>query len=107
MSEMSRREQIEAMLEDEPDDQFLRYSLASELNKEGEHERGLALLQGLISDETPLVAAFLMAGRQLVELERIDEARAVLRNGVEEARRQGDNHVADEMSDFLDALGRR
>ncbi len=107
MSEMSRREQIEAMLEDEPDDQFLRYSLASELNKEGEHERSLALLRGLMSDETPLVAAFLMAGRHLVELERIDEARTVLRNGVEEARRQGDNHVADEMNDFLDALGRR
>lgn len=107
MSETSRREQIEAMLEDEPDDQFLRYSLASELNKEGEHGRGLELLQGLMSDETPLVAAFLMAGRQLVELERIDEARTVLGNGVEEARRQGDNHVADEMSDFLDALGRR
>ena len=107
MSEMSRREQIEAMLEDEPDDQFLRYSLASELNKEGEHERGLELLQGLMSDETPLIAAFLMAGRKLVELERIDEARTVLGKGVEEARRQGDNHVADEMSDYLDALGRR
>lgn len=107
MSDTSRREQIEAMLEDEPDDQFLRYSLASELNKEGEHERALALLRALMTDETPLVAAFLMAGRQLVELDRIDEARTVLRDGVEEARRQGDNHVADEMSDFLDALGRR
>ncbi|MBC8873280.1 MAG: hypothetical protein H8E44_27915 [Planctomycetes bacterium] len=104
---MSRREKIEAMLADEPDDQFLRYSLASELIKEDEHERSLELLRGLMSDETPLVAAFLMAARHLVELDRIDEARTALRNGIEEARRQGENHVADEMSEFLDALGRR
>ena len=30
---MSRREQIEAMLADDPTDQFLRYSLAMELQK--------------------------------------------------------------------------
>ena len=107
VSKMSRREKIEAMLADEPDDQFLRYSLASELIKEDEHERSLELLRGLMSDETPLVAAFLMAARHLVELDRIDEARTALRNGIEEARRQGENHVADEMSEFLDALGRR
>ena len=104
---MSRREKIEAMLADEPDDQFLRYSLASELIKEDEHERSLELLRGLMSDETSLVAAFLMAARHLVELDRIDEARTTLGNGIEEARRQGENHVADEMSEFLDALGRR
>ena len=33
---MSRREKIEAMLVDEPRDVFLRYSLAMELDKEGD-----------------------------------------------------------------------
>jgi hypothetical protein len=35
---MSRREKIEAMLAEEPQDVFLRYSLAMELDKEGDHD---------------------------------------------------------------------
>ena len=35
MSENTRRQQIEAMLQEEPDDTFLQYALAMELDKEG------------------------------------------------------------------------
>jgi hypothetical protein len=102
----SRREKIEAMLVDEPGDVFLRYSLALELEKEGEHDRSLAGLGGLMKDATPYVPAFFMAGQQLVKLDRINEARAALRDGIEEARRQGNAHAAGEMSELLSSLGR-
>ncbi len=36
---MTRREKIEAMLADEPRDVFLRYSLAMELDKEGDEAK--------------------------------------------------------------------
>ena len=45
-----------------------------------------------------------MAGQQMVDLDRIDEA-TVLREGIEEARAQGDSHAAAEMSDYLTSLG--
>ena len=48
---MSRREKIEAMLADDPTDTFLRYSLAMELDKEGEHEASLAQFAGLTHDD--------------------------------------------------------
>lgn len=102
---MSRREQIEAMLADDPHDTFLRYSLAMELEKEGEHERSLEQLRGLMAERPPYVPAFFMAAQQLAGLERIDEARAALRDGIEEARRQGNAHAAGEMSEFLASLG--
>jgi len=102
----SRREKIEAMLADEPGDVFLRYSLALELEKEGDHERSLDGLRGLMKDATPYVPAFFMAGQQLVKLQRISEARESLRNGIEEARRQGNAHAAAEMSELLASLGR-
>jgi thioredoxin-like negative regulator of GroEL len=101
---MSRREEIEAMLAEDPEDQFLRYSLAMEWQKEGGHEKSLDLLQSLMSGEPPLVAAFQMAGQHLVQAGRIDEARTVLRKGIEEARRQGESHAASEMDDLLGAL---
>ena len=102
---MSRREKIEAMLVDEPHDTFLRYSLAMELDKEGEHDASLAKLSELSADEPPYVPAFFMAGQQLTRLGRIDEARTFLRNGIEAARAQNNAHAAGEMSEYLAGLG--
>ena len=102
---MNRREKIEAMLADDPSDTFLRYSLAMELRSEGEHEKSLDQLDELMGEKPPCVPAFFMAGQQLVDLDRIDEARERLRNGIEQARAQGDSHAAGEMSEFLTSLG--
>jgi predicted Zn-dependent protease len=102
---MSRREKIEAMLRDEPGDTFLRYSLAMELRSTGENDESLKKLGELTRDATPYVPAFFMAAQQLVELDRIDEARTFLRDGIDEARRQGDGHAAAEMSELLSTLG--
>ena len=98
---MSRREKIEAMLAEDPTDTFLRYSLAMELRSEGDHDGSLQRLGELTKDEPPYVPAFFMAAQQLVELDRIDEARRFLDDGIEQAQRQGDAHAAAEMSDFL------
>ena len=101
----TRRERIEAMLADEPRDVFLRYSLALELEKEGDHERSLAGLRDLMADSPPNVPACFRAGQQLTQLGRLAEARAALRAGIEAARTQGDSHAAGEMSEFLASLG--
>ncbi len=94
------------MLAQEPTDQFLRYSLAMELAKEGDHERSLSGLRELQTAAPPYVPAFFMAAQQLVELNRIAEAREALRRGIDEARAQGNAHAAGEMSELLASLGR-
>ncbi len=105
MSGASRREKIEAMLADDPSDTFLRYSLAMELEKEGENDSSLKTLRSLMSDQPPYVPAYFRAGQQLAKLGRLDEARAALRDGIQHARTQGDAHAAGEMSEFLASLG--
>ena len=105
MSTPSRRQRIEAMLADDPTDPMLRYGLALELEKEGQHDRSLQLLEELTHDATPYVPAFFMAAQQLARLNRLAEARSVLRRGIEEARRQNNTHAAGEMSEFLASLG--
>ena len=102
---MSRREKIEAMLADEPRDTFLRYSLAMELEKEGDHDASLAKFNELTRDEPPYVPAFFMAAQQLAKFDRVNEARTYLRDGIEAARTQGNAHAAGEMSEFLSSLG--
>jgi hypothetical protein len=100
----SRRSKIEAMLADDPGDQFLRYSLALELEKEAEHDASLNHLASLQREAAPYVPAYFMAAQQMVRLGRVEEARGVLRDGIEEARRQGNAHAAGEMSEFLVSL---
>ena len=102
---MSRREKIEAMLADDPTDTFLRYSLAMEHRSEGNHPESLVRLGELTRDEPPYVPAYFMAAQQLVDLSRINEARTMLRDGIDEARRQSDSHAAAEMSELLASIG--
>lgn len=102
---MSRREQIEAMLADEPEDTFLRYSLAMELRREGDIDAALGRFDELTQGEPAYVPAFFMAAQTLAENGQIDAARRQLRDGIDEARRQGDSHAAAEMSEMLASLG--
>ncbi len=101
----SRREKIEAMLADLPGDVFLRYSLAMEWDKEGRHDASLPLLGELTRETPPYVPAFFMTAQQLVRLDRIDEARTFLRDGIEAARAQNNSHAAGEMGELLASLG--
>lgn len=101
---MSRREKLEAMLAGDPQDQLLRYMLAMELDKEGDHDRSLSFLSGLMDDANPYVPAFLMAGQQFTRLARTDEARAAFQRGIDAAQLQGDSHAFEELKRFLSEL---
>ncbi|MBM3965602.1 MAG: hypothetical protein FJ308_11150 [Planctomycetes bacterium] len=104
---MSRKDQILAMLADDPKDAFLRYTLAMELRKESDHEQSVRMLRELAYDpDAKYVAAFFMAAQQLAELDQVEEARTLLRDGIEEARRQNNLHAAAEMGELLSELGK-
>lgn len=101
MTAASRRQKLEAMLQTDPTDRMLRYMLAMELEKEGQHDRSLELFDGLMADSPPYVPAFVMAGQQLNRLGRTAEARRCFTAGIAQAQLQGDAHAAGEMQQFL------
>lgn len=98
-------EQIESMLKDSPNDTFLLYALAMELDNQEQHDRSLEIFGTLMNLEPPYVPAFFMSAQQLTRLDRVNEARTNLRAGIEHARNQDDLHAAAEMSEFLTSLG--
>jgi hypothetical protein len=102
---MTRREKIEAMLADDPGDTFLRYSLAMELDKEGNHDVSLAKFAELTRDNPPYVPAFFMSAQQLVRIGRAEEAKAILQSGIDAATAQNDHHAVREMGEFLASIG--
>jgi predicted Zn-dependent protease len=101
----TRRMKIEAMLKDDPQDVFLRYSLALEMESGDDWEAGLEILEQLARETPPYVPAFHMAGQHLVKYGRVDDARRALREGIEAARAAGNSHAAAEMSELLMSLG--
>ncbi len=103
---MSRREQIEQLLAEEPNDVFLKYSLALEYDREGNTAESLRRLEELMAVESPYVPAFHMAGQIYAKSGQTEEAREVLRKGIEIARAQGRQHDAAEMADLLATLGK-
>ncbi len=107
MAASTRRQKIEAMLEEDPTDVFLRYGLALELIREGSSDSGLTVLSKLTTESPPYVPAFFMAAQHLADRDRVAEAQAYLRTGIEQARVQNDSHAAAEMSEFLASLGGR
>ncbi len=101
----TRREKIEALLRDDPEDVFLRYSLALEMEAAGEWEPCLEILEDLARGTPPYVPALQMAGQFLAARGRAEEARRALREGIDAAREQGNTHAAGEMSELLMSLG--
>jgi len=103
---MSRLEKLQEMLAEDPADTFLQYAIAMEHKSAGnveDSERGFRKLTGL---SPPYVPAFFMLGQLLAGEDRIEESRAVLREGIGQARSQNEHHAAGEMSEFLATLGR-
>lgn len=104
-SVMTRREKIESMLQVEPQDVFLRYALAMEMEKAGEYRAALELHLQLTVESPPHIASFFRAAQIHAGQDEFDPAREFLRDGIEAARMAGDLHSAAEMSDMLAQLG--
>jgi hypothetical protein len=100
-----RREKIEAMLQAEPHDIFLRYALAMEMEKAGETQAALNLHAQLTSQQPPHVASFFRTAQIYHSIQEIESARSALRAGIDAARAAGDLHAAAEMGEMLTDLG--
>lgn len=102
-------EQIEAMLAEDPNDDFLRYGLAMEHASAGDDETCVTVLRDLIARTAtnPYVPAYLQAGQALVRLDRIPDACAVLRDGIDAAGKVGTAdalHARGEMQGLLASI---
>jgi len=97
----SRLEALKSMVAANPDNPFVRYSLAMEHRNAGDLETAAREFRTLIEFHPDYTAAYLHAGQTLERLSRIEEARAVYRAGIEVAARAGDHHARAELEAAL------
>ena len=101
-----RRQQIEGMLREEPEDAFLRYALAMEFSSEGDTGESVRTLLELIAlkKNDPYIPAYLMAAQGLMKLSRENEAIDVLKAGIAAASGMEHAHARGEMQGLLMTL---
>jgi thioredoxin-like negative regulator of GroEL len=100
----SRREMLEEFVRQKPADAFSRYGLAMECMNSGDVASADRHFRALLETNSDYVPAYLMYGQLLARASRSEEARNVLRSGVNVAAKKGDTHARSEMEALLSEL---
>jgi Flp pilus assembly protein TadD len=104
MSGKTRKQHLEQMLADDPKDPFLHYGLAMEYISAGDDAEAVRRFHELFAVAADYVPAYLQAGQALARLDRLDEARDVLRRGLVVAQSKHEEHAYGEMQGLLESL---
>src|SRR5712671_3976322 len=105
MTEPTRLQMLAQFLEQNPGDAFARYGLAMEYSKAGQTEQALGEFKKLLELHPDYTNGYFMAAQTLERTGRTPEAKKMLENGVEAAKRTGNKHAMAEMAGMLDELG--
>ena len=103
----ARSDMFRKLLEKDPKNPMVLYSLGGELFKEGRHEEARDHLQRAIENKPDYSVAYRMLGRAHYELHEDTEAKNVFLKGKEVATENGDLQTAKEIDVFLRRLGKR
>ncbi|HEV2616224.1 MAG TPA: tetratricopeptide repeat protein [Candidatus Acidoferrales bacterium] len=101
----SRRQMLEEFVAKNAEDAFGRYGLAMECMKTGDSAAAEENFKQLIAAHADYVAAYFQYGQMLAKLNRIDDARKMLTEGVSRAAEAGEEHARNELQAALDELG--
>jgi len=102
---MGRLEMLQELLAEFPDDAFGRYGLAMEYANSGNAEGALREFATLLEKHPDYTAGYFMAAQTLAKIDRVDEARGMLRKGIACAERTNNAHARSEMEGMLAELG--
>ena len=83
MTSKSRKQQLEEMLAQDPNDPFLRYALAMEHLSANDDEAAARGFAELLALDPTYVPAYLQAGKTLGRLGRHQQAAEVFQRGIE------------------------
>jgi tetratricopeptide (TPR) repeat protein len=100
----TRRQMLEEFAAAHPNDAFARYGLAMECANQGDQPAAVENFEKLLADHPSYVTGYFQFGQLLARMSLTERARATLTNGIETARRAGDQHAADEMEAVLAQL---
>ena len=102
---MDRLAMLTEILAQNPTDTFARYGLAMEYSSQGDIKKSLEEFGKRLSAHPDYAAGYFMAAQTLMKVDRGEEAKTMLADGISAARRSGNSHAQAEMQAMLDELG--
>ncbi len=104
MPDADRIATLKGILDSNPEDAFARYALGLEYSGAGDTDAALAEFQRLLASHPDYTNGYFMAAQTLVRAEHPDQARSLLQQGIECARRTRNQHALSEMEALLEEL---
>ena len=102
-----RIEQIKSMLEKDPADVFLHYSLAMEYAAGERFDEAAEEFGKCVELDDEYLPAYVEAGKSLRSAGRLDEARDIFAAALDVAIAKGETHMRDFIQQQLDALPKK
>jgi tetratricopeptide (TPR) repeat protein len=103
-AETDRVTMLTQFLQQNPGDAFARYGLAMEYSRLGQTGPALEQFSRLLELHPDYTNGYFMAAQTLERAGRTPEAKKMLENGIEAAKRTGNKHALSEMSGMLEEL---
>ena len=103
----SRYEMFRKLLDRDPENPMVLYSLGTELFKEGDFSGAKTFLSRAVKNKPDYSVAYRTLGRALFELGEDEEARRVFSEGREVAQGNGDLQTVKEINMFVRRLEKR
>jgi tetratricopeptide (TPR) repeat protein len=98
---MSRLEELEAMLEESPDDPFLIYALAREYESQQSTMQALLMYEHLVTNFPDYIATYYHYAKLLFGAGNRNAAIQLLEKGIESGNKNKEAHLVNEMKSLL------
>jgi len=101
---MDRIEKLMEFLQQNPADSFVQHALALEYIKLGNDEAAKHLFETILNRDPAYIGSYYHLAKLLERNEQTDAAILVYEQGMEEARKAGDNHAYGELKGAYEEL---
>jgi len=93
----NRLEKLLEFLQNEPEDEFLLYALATEYLRLNETDKALEYYENLVNNHPGYVGTYYHLGKLYEALDRKPDAISTYEKGMEVAKKKRDNHAFSEL----------
>jgi tetratricopeptide (TPR) repeat protein len=95
--ELNRLNKLLEFIKNEPDDEFLKYALATEYLRLNETDKALSYYEDLVNNHPGYIGTYYHLGKLYEALNRKDDAIKTYENGMKVTKEKRDNHAFSEL----------
>jgi predicted Zn-dependent protease len=97
----SRLEQLQQMLLQEPNDEFLQYAIAIEYFSGGQVQEAISILERILSQNKNYLAGYYQLGKCFEAINKVDQAKRIYEQGVLIAKEQKQMKTLNELREAI------